>query len=228
MISDDFLSCLVSKVNTTGNDFGPYRLFSPLDGFEYLILSSEKNENLDFFYIKHLPYFGKILPEVSGPFPVKLLNSASNDAYFCFDTDQDSAYFSSDDDGNFDICLHQKPDEIAMDEWLNLDYAVSSEVDILNSESDDKCPFILRKVMVFASDRPGGFGGFDLYYSIFSNGTWSTPVNFGSKINTESNEYRPVLGGDQNFTNYYLLFSSDRPGGIGNFDIYFTGIDFPR
>jgi hypothetical protein len=46
--NDAFLTRLVSKVNTAGNDFGPYRLYSALDGFEYLILSSVSNGNLDF------------------------------------------------------------------------------------------------------------------------------------------------------------------------------------
>jgi len=228
IISDPFLSKLVTKVNTAGNDFGPYRLYSPLDGFEYLILSSFTNGSLDFYYTKNLPYFGTTVPEVSGPYPVTLLNSGSNDAYICFDTNQDSAYFSSDSDGNFDICLHKKPAETIMNTWLNLAYSPSSKVDILNSTGDDKCPFIFRKVMVFASNRPGGLGGYDLYYSKFSNGNWGTPVNLGPEINTASDEYRPVMGDDEEFTNIFLMFSSNRPGGKGGFDLYFTGIDIAK
>ena len=226
--NNPFLASLVTKVNTAGNDFGPYRLYSPLDGYEYLILSSVNNGNLDFYYTKNLPYFGTSVPEISGPYPVTLLNSGSNDAYICFDTNQDSAYFSSDADGNFDIYLHKKPAETFMDTWLNLPYSASSKVDILNSTGDDKCPFIFRKVMVFASNRPGGLGGFDLYYSKFSNGKWGIPVNFGPEINTASDEYRPVMGGDEEFTNNFLMFSSNRPGGKGGFDLYFTGIDIAK
>jgi hypothetical protein len=222
--NDAFLNKLVSKVNTGGNDFGPYRLYSSVDGFEYLILSSENNGNLDFYYTKNLPYFGTSVPEVTGPFTVRLLNSGSNDTYICFDTNQDSAYFSSDADGNFDIFLHKKPAETPMDTWLNLAYSASSKVDILNSAGDDKCPFIFRKLMVFASNRPGGIGGYDLYYSKFSNGNWGTPVNFGPEINTASDEYRAVIGGDEEFTNTFMMFSSNRPGGKGGFDLYFTGI----
>jgi hypothetical protein len=226
--NNPFLTRLVTKANTAGNDFGPYRLYSPLDGYEYLILSSVNNGNLDFYYTKNLPYFGTSVPEISGPYPVTLLNSGSNDAYICFDTNQDSAYFSSDADGNFDIYLHKKPAETLMDTWLNLPYSASSKVDILNSTGDDKCPFIFRKVMVFASNRPGGLGGFDLYYSKFSNGKWGIPVNFGPEINTASDEYRPVMGGDEEFTNTFLMFSSNRPGGKGGFDLYFTGVDIAK
>jgi hypothetical protein len=215
-----FLTKLVTKANTAGNDFGPYRLYSPLDGFEYLILSSASNGNL--------PSFGTSVPEVSGPYPANLLNSGSNDAYICFDTNQDSAYFSSDAGGNFDIYLHKKPAETQMDTWLNLAYSASLKVDILNSVGDDKCPFIFRKLMVFASNRPGGLGGYDLYYSKFSNGNWGTPVNFGPEINTASDEYRPVMGGDEEFTNTFMMFSSNRPEGKGGFDLYFTGIDIVK
>ena len=80
--------------------------------------------------------------------------------------------------------------------------------------------------MVFASNRPGGLGGYDLYYSILKNGKWGSPVNLGPRINTSSDEYRPVIGSYPEFTNKYLMFSSNRPGGKGGFDLYFTGVDF--
>ena len=115
-----------------------------------------------------------------------------------------------------------------MDTWFNLAYSASSKVDILNSAGDDKCPFIFRKLIIFASNRPGGLGGYDLYYSKFSNGNWGTPVNFGPEINTASDEYRPVMGGDEEFTNTFMMFSSNRPGGKGGFDLYFTGIDIAQ
>ena len=223
--NDPFLARLISKANTPENDFGPYRLYSPIDGYEYMLLSSvNASGNLDFFYTKNLPAFGTSVPEVNGPFPVNLLNSGSDEVYICFDTNQDSAYFSSNADGNFDIYLHKKPGEINIDTWLNLTFESSARVDALNSSGDDKCPFIYRRTMVFASNRSGGLGGYDLYYSVFSNGQWSTPVNFGPEINSSSDEYRPVLGSDEDYANIFLMFSSNRPGGQGGFDLYFTGI----
>jgi len=225
--NDPFLNALVLKANTEGNDFGPYSMFSAIDGFEYNILSSvNTGGNLDFYYLKHLPYFGNSVPSISGPFPVNLLNSASDDAYICFDTNQDSAYFTSNAEGNFDIYLHSKPAETTLEAWFNLSFENSSKADVLNSTSDDKCPSIFRKIMIFASDRPGGLGGFDLYYSKFSNGQWGTPVNFGPGINSESDEYRPVMSSDEEFTNNFMIFSSNRPGGKGGYDLYFTGVTF--
>ena len=78
--------------------------------------------------------------------------------------------------------------------------------------------------MVFASDRPGGMGGYDLYYSVFQKGKWRSPVNFGPKVNTQYNEYRPILGSNSAFTNNFMIFSSDMPGGKGGYDLYFLGL----
>lgn len=223
---DPFLSQLVSKINTAGDDLGPYRLYSPVDGYEYTVVSSENTEgDLDFRYTKNLPWFGTSLPEIADSKPVTLLNSASNDAYFCFNTAQDTAYFCCDSGGSFDIWMYPKQTEETVDEWFSQEGSAPLRVEKLSSAAEDKCPFIYRKIMVFASDREGGLGGFDLYYSRFMNGAWGDPVNFGPEINTPSDEYRPILGGDENFTNMFLLFSSNRPGGKGGFDLYFIGTD---
>lgn len=229
MTNDSFYSKLLEKVNTTGNDFGPYRLYSSYDGFEYTFVSSENDAgNLDLFYLKNIPTSTvSSLPSIDGPYPVKLLNTDSDDAYISFDTSQDSIYFISNRDGNFDIYMQSRPSDTKISAWLNRDYAVSAKVDSINSSDDDKCPAIFRKVMIFASNRPGGIGGFDLYYSLFKNGKWNSPVNMGPGINSSSDEYRPVAGYHTDFTNSFLMFSSNRPGGKGNFDLYFTGIEFP-
>jgi hypothetical protein len=225
MTSDPFLTKLLTAANTTGDDFGPYTLFSPVDGYEYLLLSSENaGGNLDFYYLKHRPVLGSALPDVFGPYPASLLNTGSDDAYICFDLNQDSIYFSSDNGGNFDIYFKKRPSEIPIDSWLNSSYSASAKVDSINTTGDERFPFVYKKLMVFASNCPGGLGGYDLYYSVFRKGKWSSPVNFGPGINTSSNEYRPVIGHDDNFTNNFLIFSSDRPGGKGGFDLYFRGI----
>lgn len=78
--------------------------------------------------------------------------------------------------------------------------------------------------MVFTSNRPGGYGGYDLYYSKWNGSHWSAPVNFGPSINTSYDEYRPILHRNMEYTNKLLIFSSNRPGGKGGFDLYRTGI----
>lgn len=85
--------------------------------------------------------------------------------------------------------------------------------------------------MVFVSNRPGGMGGFDLWYATFNGTSWSEPKNFGSKINTPYDEYRPIVIKPQGsfdsfeFVNDLMIFSSNRPGGKGGFDLYYVGIN---
>ncbi len=227
MTNDAFLNSLIQKAQTSRNDFGPYSLFSSFDGYEYFVVSSENADgNLDLLYFKNLPAYGGTVPVIEGPHPVTLLNTGYDDAYLTFDSNQDTAYFISNPDANFDIYFKSKPASLDLASWFNLDYSASAKVDSINTLSDDKCPMVYHNLMVFTSNRPGGYGGYDLYYSLFRNGNWNSPVNFGPGINSTSDEYRPLIGNNPDFSNLFLIFSSDRPGGKGGFDLYFTGIDY--
>lgn len=73
------------------------------------------------------------------------------------------------------------------------------------------------KYLFFASDMPGGQGGSDIYYCELINNTWGKPVNLGSKVNSSSRENYPYI-----HSSGRLYFSSDRPGGLGGLDIYYT------
>jgi WD40-like Beta Propeller Repeat len=75
------------------------------------------------------------------------------------------------------------------------------------------------KFLYFASDIPGGKGGMDLYKSEFKDNKWTDPVNLGDEINTNTNEVFPYIHGDGT-----LYFSSNRKGGLGGLDIYFSKI----
>jgi tetratricopeptide (TPR) repeat protein len=70
--------------------------------------------------------------------------------------------------------------------------------------------------LYFTSDRPGGFGGLDIYVSIRLNGDWGPGVNLGPEINTQFNDDRPFLvnGGKT------LFFSSQGHETIGGYDIF--------
>lgn len=222
--NNTFLTALLSKANTAGNDFGPYTMFSPVDGYEYLLLASENNSgDLDLYFLKNMPFFSGSLPTITGPLPATLLNTSGNDAYISFNTRHDTAYYSSDSNGDFDIYLQKRPSEMDIATWLSGSYSPGTPVDSLNSTGNDKCPFCFYKILVFTSDRPGGFGGYDIYYSLFKNGKWGSPINMGPGINTQYNEYRPLIGTFSDYTNLLMIFSSDRPGGKGMFDLYFTG-----
>lgn len=223
-----FLDNVLRAANTPGDDLGPYSLFSTSDGNEYLFLSSMNEEdNLDLYYMYNQPITDIALPPFYGPNPVTLLNSGSDDAYICFNTSQDTVYYTSDREGNFNIYFNGKSSPKALSAWMSEEYSEGTKVDGINSSANDKCPFILKNIMVFTSDRDGGYGGYDLYYSVFENGEWGAPVNFGPEVNSPYNEYRPVIGFHEGFTNNYIIFSSDRPGGKGGYDLYFKGVTIP-
>jgi outer membrane protein OmpA-like peptidoglycan-associated protein len=69
--------------------------------------------------------------------------------------------------------------------------------------------------LFFSSDRPGGFGGKDLWVSTRLGETWGNPVNLGPAINTEGDELYPFYqaGGE-------LYFSSDGHLGLGGQDVF--------
>ena len=73
------------------------------------------------------------------------------------------------------------------------------------------------KYLFFASDMPGGQGGSDIYYSEWINGQWSQPVNPGPGVNSSSAENYPFM-----HSSGRLYFSSDRPGGKGRLDVYYS------
>jgi tetratricopeptide (TPR) repeat protein len=70
--------------------------------------------------------------------------------------------------------------------------------------------------LVFASDRPGGFGGLDLYISRKVDGEWGPAVNMGPEINTEFNDDRPFLINNGKT----LFFSSQGHENMGGYDIF--------
>lgn len=70
----------------------------------------------------------------------------------------------------------------------------------------------------FASNQPGGFGGYDIWKTMLVNGSWIKPINLGKLLNTPSDELNPFLLQDGKENTLY--FSSDREGGFGGFDIY--------
>ncbi|MDF9796840.1 outer membrane protein OmpA-like peptidoglycan-associated protein/tetratricopeptide (TPR) repeat protein [Catalinimonas alkaloidigena] len=71
--------------------------------------------------------------------------------------------------------------------------------------------------LYFSSNRPGGYGGFDIYVSTLDDfGRWGKPINLGPKINTSGDEDAPFIHADGET----LYFSSTGHLGMGGFDIF--------
>ena len=73
------------------------------------------------------------------------------------------------------------------------------------------------KTLYFVSNREGGKGQKDLWYSTLKNDNkWSEPVNLGEKVNTKGDEQSPFIHPDNNT----LYFASDGRIGMGGFDLF--------
>jgi len=71
--------------------------------------------------------------------------------------------------------------------------------------------------LFFASNRPGGKGGMDLYVSYRVGDSWSEPVNLGEGVNTAGNEIFPFIHADNT-----LYYASTGLGGAGKLDLFYV------
>lgn len=75
------------------------------------------------------------------------------------------------------------------------------------------------RVMYFASERSGGYGGRDIWMAVLGeDGRWGNVRNLGPKINTAENEDAPFLHPN----GLILLFSSEAHNSMGGYDIFQT------
>lgn len=71
------------------------------------------------------------------------------------------------------------------------------------------------KTLYFSSNRPGGFGGYDLYKAVLKNDTvFSTPENLGKEINTADDDFAPRIYGQR------FYYASRGKGGFGGADMF--------
>lgn len=96
-------------------------------------------------------------------------------------------------------------------EYINSEYSEPSA-----SMSED------GKTIYFSSNRPGGYGGKDIYRIVqFNNGDWSLPQNLGPTINSRQDEDAPFIHPD----GVTLYFSSKGHKTMGGYDIFKTLLD---
>lgn len=91
--------------------------------------------------------------------------------------------------------------------------------DSINTDFWESSPAISpdKRALYFSSNRPGGYGGADLYVSYLKpNGRWTEAVNMGPSINTAGDELAPFIHAD----NQTLYFTSDGLPGYGGSDLF--------
>lgn len=216
---------LTDLANTTYDEFGPFTSY--LGGQEYMFMfSSNRTGNMEmYFSYFNDASFGGMSPIDPAPARLKGLNTPQYDAYATMDITLKQVIFASNRDGDLDLYRVNLPDKTDYLVWARADTLYEAEkVAVLNSDSTDMFPYINGNLLVFSSKRSGGYGGYDIYYSVHNGTEWGQPVNFGPTINTASDEFRPVTFQAPYFKNNLMIFSSDRPGGMGGADLYYVGI----
>ncbi|MBY0245605.1 MAG: OmpA family protein [Sphingobacteriaceae bacterium] len=96
--------------------------------------------------------------------------------------------------------------------------------EVINTDYWESQPAISPdgKTLYFVSNRPDGYGGYDIYKSeLDSQNNWGKPINLGPTINSEYDENTPFLHPDGKT----LYFSSDGWPGLGNKDIFFSRLN---
>ncbi len=138
----------------------------------------------------------------------------------CVDTARDILYFTKNNFQYGDAITNKKGDvtlEIFSakkngDSWKEI-----KELELNDVEYSCAFPSINRSgdILFFTSDRGGGYGGKDIYFSTYQGGKWSMPKNAGKNINTSRDERYPYIHADGT-----LYFSSNGLPGYGGMDIF--------
>lgn len=104
--------------------------------------------------------------------------------------------------------------ELSGEKWIDI-----RPFDYMDTEYNYSSPSLSpdESRLYFSSDKPGGYGGMDLYFCEIADGKWMEPVNMGPLINTAQSESFPFASPDGK-----LFFSSDGHPGFGGKDIYYT------
>ena len=90
----------------------------------------------------------------------------------------------------------------------------------INSSGSEWYPTVAANgTIYFGSDREGGKGRTDIYRSRLVNGKYVEAENLGDAINTQFNEFEPLIAPDERFL---IFMASGRPDGHGGFDLYIS------
>jgi hypothetical protein len=178
----------------------------------------------------HVPEW--LIPVNLGP----VVNSEFADFAPQISTDGLSLYFTSTRPGSVggeDLWVSRRA--TSWDAWavpVNLGSAI-------NTEFNDRSPALSRNghLLFFATTRPGGLGGFDIWVSwradTHDDLGWQPPVNLGTGINSSAtdagpgffeNDGRRTRGRRGHGRIPQLYMASSRPGGLGSLDIYIGAV----
>jgi len=144
----------------------------------------------------------------------RILNTKGNEGQVAFSEDEKTIYFTRSTRENSKNYQLYKADllENSNGNWVNIQH-----LDISSDFHSVENPFIREGHLYFASDRLGGFGGFDLYSAkIKEDGSLEAPINLGENVNSPQDEKYPFLTKEKK----YLYFSSKGHKTVGGYDVF--------
>jgi hypothetical protein len=217
---------------SAGNEFGPALAGA---NAKRLVFASDRSGGQGKLDLWFYPISGQ-----HGPRQLAGVNTPHNEAYWTALPDAEDAYFASDrGSGNYDIYRltpqfggetpiveHVSELASAADDTAPHIFTIEREVGepfrVRLNPGRKRAPASAKKVtetfLLFASKRRGGF---DLYCSRLEGRRWSAPRPL--PINTGFEEFRPIVL----FDAQVIVFSSNRPGGMGGMDLYYAAFDNP-
>jgi tetratricopeptide (TPR) repeat protein len=203
-------------INTVDSEFGAYQ-FSDSN----LIFSTLRTEQItDEKEVKDKNYLIRIFQSelINGEETIKPFSNNINEKGFhsangTFSKNKEEFYFTRcDKDYMCQIYLSKKEEgkwqvPIPINE-LNAEGSTSTQPSLTSIDGTE--------ILFFASNRQGGFGKMDIWYSIKKDGQFMPPVNAGPEINSIDDEITPFYDSK----NKTLYFSSNWHYGLGGFDIF--------
>ena len=136
--------------------------------------------------------------------------------YFPIITQSGNLYFNSQRGGS-------GTNDIYCSKFINGKYSAAEKLPApINSPFREFDAFVSRdeKMIIFSSERPGGYGGSDIYLSFRKpDNSWSEPMNLGNDINSTASEYGATISPDGK----YFFYTS---GKHGSEDIFWVSAGF--
>jgi len=173
-----------------------------------------KKDGIDYCKI----VFSKKMPD-GGWTPPKIMSFVDGNYNFAhpyYDEESERLYFSSDRPGGIgasDLYYVKKQDN-SWGEPISVGRFV-------NTEKDEKFPFIHKDTLYFASNGLKGMGGLDLFYAAKEGSFYKNPINLKAPMNSGGDDFALIIdeaNSDGLTTKGY--FSSTRKDGAGLDDIY--------